>query len=75
MDPVTIAALISGGASLLGTGLNIFGQADANKTNLQIAREANKNELMLYNMQNEYNNPINQMARLRSAGLNPNFVI
>lgn len=33
-----------------------------------------KHEWAMWNAQNEYNKPINQMARLREAGLNPNLV-
>lgn len=37
----------------------------------QIARDYNTS---MVNAQNEYNNPTNQMARLRAAGLNPNMI-
>lgn len=61
-------------------------QKSANETNLQIARETNQmtldamrennafNRQMaidMFNMENAYNNPVEQMKRLREAGINP----
>ena len=80
-----IGAIISGGASLLGTGLGFLSQKRANKANMELAKYQNEwqtqeNEkayqrsLHMWNLQNEYNSPTQQMARLRSAGLNPNLV-
>lgn len=42
LDPVTGAALIQGGASLMGGALGYLGQEGANAQNLQIAREQMK---------------------------------
>jgi len=39
MEPTTTAALISGGASILGGLFGSSGQSRANKANLKIARE------------------------------------
>nr|DAG79682.1 MAG TPA: DNA pilot protein VP2 [Microviridae sp.] len=80
--PVVGAALINGGASLLGGIFGSKSQSDANKTNLQIARETNAlnykmfNEQNAYNkemwqLNNEYNDPSNQASRLQAAGFNP----
>ena len=60
--------------SIAGTGASAIGQYQANK----LTREENQknrewNEYM-WNLNNEYNKPINQMARLDEAGLNPNLV-
>ena len=77
----TALALGIGGSLLNG----IFGfgaQSSANKTNLQIARETNAQnykifqEQMAYNTdmwnkQNEFNLPKNQVQRLLAAGINP----
>ena len=80
-----IGALIAGGASLLGSALGFGSQKKTNKANMELAKyqnewQAQENEkayqrnLQMWNLQNAYNSPTQQMARLRSAGLNPNLV-
>lgn len=80
-----IGALIAGGASLVGSLLGNRSQNKTNKANMELAKYQNEwqsqeNEkayqrnLQMWNLQNEYNSPTQQMARLRSAGLNPNLV-
>lgn len=85
IDPVTgsiIGAGISGVSSIFGGLFNRGSQSSANRTNLRINRENQKwNEKMMdkqnawnlaqWNRENEYNNASSQVARLRSAGLNP----
>lgn len=82
IDPVTGAALITGGAELLGNILGFGSQSSANATNLQIARETNAQNYKIFqeqqayntdmwNKQNEYNLPKNQAQRLLDAGINP----
>lgn len=83
------SALLGAGSDLLGGLLSSSSsrkaQESANRTNLQIARETNaarmelakyaySQDLEMWNKQNEYNNPANQMQRLIAAGLNPNLV-
>lgn len=79
--PAIIAAAGALGASALGNA----SQNSANRTNVQLAQYQNNwqtaendkayaRNLELWNMQNQYNSPSAQMARLRSAGLNPNLV-
>lgn len=48
---------------LLDAGMNFLGQYNANQANID-----------LWKMQADYNKPINQLARLREAGLNPNLI-
>ena len=72
------AELLSGGLELLGQGLNAFTQGMQNRANQRRAEkmfqwEVNANREN-WRMQNEYNLPINQMERLKAAGLNPNLV-
>jgi hypothetical protein len=67
---------------LLGNvGINIYNQEQQKKKNeldYQRQMEAEKREyernLEIWNMQNAYNHPQQQMTRLRQAGLNPNLV-
>lgn len=44
-----------------------------NAWNQQNAATAYQRQIAFYNMQNVYNSPVNQIARLRSAGINPNL--
>lgn len=80
-----LGAIIAGGASLLGSALGFGSQKKTNQANMELAKYQNEwqtqeNEkayqrsLQMWNLQNEYNSPTQQMARLRTAGLNPNLV-
>lgn len=78
MDPVTGAALIGGGASLVS---GIFGAASAGRMNKRAVRfqremweKQGQRELDYWHRQNQYNLPSEQMQRLKDAGLNPNLV-
>lgn len=68
------AGLISGIGSLLGGILGMSAQSSANAKNMELAEYAFDKNLEMWNKQNDYNLPINQMDRLRAAGLNPNLV-
>ena len=89
MDPILGAALISGGASLFssifGGSSGSSNIRRTNEANLQIAREtnqANREQLEaqqawteeMWNKQNEYNLPKNQVQRLIDAGINPGVI-
>ncbi len=85
MEPVTTAALIGAGSSLVSSLFGRKGQKDANQTNIQLQREANQNRMQLaeyafdrdvemWEMQRDYNRPEAQMERLKAAGLNPHLV-
>lgn len=80
--PAVGASLITAGASALGNILGFASSKAANETNLEIARQNNQaqremfHEQMAYNTdmwnkQNEYNLPANQVQRLLAAGINP----
>lgn len=59
--------IITGGANLLGQGLNaLFGRKAEE-------RQYNRN-VKFWNMQNAYNHPKAQMSRFKDAGLNPNLI-
>lgn len=70
----TGAALAAAGGSLLNTGLSSVFANSANKKSKNAALTQFWMQNYFMNKQNEYNKPINQMARLREAGLNPNLV-
>lgn len=61
------------GGLLAGLG-SLGGSIMQNQTNKKLANNAQNFELEMWNKSNEYNSPQAQMARLKSAGLNPNLV-
>ena len=84
-----VGGIISGVGSLLGglgsSSMNNKAVRDTNKANMEIAKyqaqwqqqeneKAYQRSLNMWNLQNEYNSPTQQMARIRAAGLNPNLV-
>lgn len=78
MPETAAAAAVAGGMDLAS---NIYSGILANSANAKSKRAAMAASIMQYQLQNqlidkqnEYNKPINQMARLREAGLNPNLV-
>lgn len=70
--------VIAGGAALIGGIANSLSnksaQNSANQANMELAKYQADRNLELWNLQNEYNTPSAQMARLKNAGLNPNLV-
>lgn len=61
------------GDSALNLGASLIGmdrQKDANK---DMMNWQNTNTIEMWKMNNEYNTPANQMARLAAAGINPNL--
>lgn len=71
------AALITAGANVLGQAAGYAAQANLNKKmrdyNREMYNRQRADSLSDWAMQNEYNHPSSQMARLRAAGLNPNL--
>lgn len=65
-------------ANLIGQGLNVLStewtNRKARKWNEKMYGRQRQDALSDWALQNEYNHPSNQMARLREAGLNPNLV-
>lgn len=71
MDPVT-ASLIQGGMSAVsGFASNIANNKAIEKQN---ARNW-KNQVDMWNLNNAYNNPLEQRRRLEKAGYNPNLAV
>lgn len=75
--PLLLAG-ISAGANLLGGAVNAFSQSATNRSQQRFSREIYARQradaLSDWQMQNAYNDPSAQMARLKMAGLNPNLV-
>jgi hypothetical protein len=84
MDPVTVSALIAGGSAIAGGGISAASAGKANKRGEKLAHEQmdwneqqwekqRQHSIDMWNKVNSYNHPIEQMARLKSAGINPHM--
>ncbi|MEM3318496.1 MAG: hypothetical protein QXT80_03000, partial [Thermoplasmatales archaeon] len=77
MNPVA-GDIVSAGINLIGqlfgANKNYKSVVATNKANRELAEYSYSKDLEMWNRQNEYNNPANQMQRLKDAGLNPNLV-
>lgn len=67
MPAPLLAAGITGAASVIG---NVLGNIGSKKRQ----KRADKANIKFWQMQNAYNDPAQQMSRLKKAGLNPNLV-
>lgn len=63
-----LASAIGGGA------LNLWMNERNNRYNREQNEQAYQQNLQMWNLQNAYNLPANQIARLKQAGLNPNLI-
>ncbi len=74
MNPVLIAALISGIVSLIGGGLSAYSNKRTREYNKELAEYQNQESLAQWARENEYNSPLAQMSRFGQAGLNPQLI-
>lgn len=75
MDPLGILGVVLNPIGSLIDGIfNSKAQSNANKANMQLAQYNWQQQIDMWNRNNSYNTPKNQMARLKDAGLNPNLV-
>lgn len=78
LNPVTQSDIVTGAAgaagSLIGGAFNLGGMALQHKYNKEMADIQNQYNIDMWNRQNEYNSPVQQMNRLKEAGLNPNLM-
>lgn len=78
MAAPVVAGAIAAGASLLGTGGQIYAAGKMNKKtrawNEKMYGIQRQDALNDWNMQNQYNSPEAQMQRFKAAGLNPNLI-
>lgn len=76
--PTTTNEALSIGVPIVGDIVNAVATGAQNKKSRRFAREMYDRQradaIADWNMQNDYNSPAGQMARLRAAGLNPNLV-
>jgi len=77
IDPAT-ATLVVGGISAATSGANMYAQGKMNRKtrewNEKMYAQQRQDALTDVATQNAYNHPLEQMNRLRQAGLNPNLV-
>lgn len=69
-----LATAASIGSSLLNANTARKNTDLTNKANRELAEYQYSKDLEMWNRGNAYNDPINQMDRLKKAGLNPNLV-
>ena len=80
-----VGAILQGFGSVLGAAQqnnnvnkSLYAQSQENEKNRQynwlLAKQQNEWNIQQWERANEYNNPLNQMNRLKQAGLNPNLV-
>lgn len=62
------------GAALIGGATNVASNAIGNSGTRRSQKRADRINRNFWTLQNEYNDPSAQMARLRKAGLNPNLI-
>lgn len=65
---------ISAASGMLSAGGNIISTLLANRANRKLAEYSYEQQRQMIREQNEYNSPLNQMARYKEAGLNPNLM-
>lgn len=69
-----IGALIGAGTAVYTTIEQKNAQERQNKANMALAQYQYDRQMEAWNMQNQYNSPLNQIARLRAAGLAPELM-
>ena len=72
---MSISLLAAAGISAALSALGAYGSSKlSNISNKSMLNRQFKNDVKMWNMQNEYNLPTNQMQRYQDAGLNPNLI-
>jgi len=72
MPLLAAAAPIIGG--LLNSASSLWTNHQSQKFSEKMYDRTRSDNLQFWNMQNDYNSPASQMARFKSAGLNPNLI-
>lgn len=71
MDPVTLGLV---GSAAIGAVSSLGNSFVSNAQSKKLMAKQFHYQKKMWQMENEYNKPLNQMARLQEAGLNPNLV-
>ncbi|QCQ84922.1 DNA pilot protein [Blackfly microvirus SF02] len=67
-------AIAQAASSVVGGALSMWDNAQARKDQVEQNRRDREFQEQMWNKTNIYNSPVEQMARLKAAGLNPNLV-
>lgn len=74
-QPKSVSAVAIGAiASLIASALSFWGSRWAQRRNEQLTQSQNQWNMDMWQLQNQYNLPSNQVARLKAAGLNPALI-
>lgn len=65
---------LAAAAPILAAGVSAVSNIFTNWRNQKLANEQNQFNLNMWKAQNQYNTPAEQLARLKQAGINPNFM-
>lgn len=74
MDATGVASAIGGMGNLFGNILGVMAQENTNLWNASNVRYSYDQQKEMIAQQNVYNSPLQQMARYKEAGLNPNLI-
>lgn len=69
-----MSGLFGLGSTKMANDANLKAVRETNAANRELARYNWEQQVDMWNRNNEYNSPIQQMQRLKEAGLNPNLV-
>lgn len=72
--PASTTPINPGLVPIIGMGGQILSDYMQNQANMKLAKYSYSKDLEMWHRQNAYNDPSQQMARLKKAGLNPNLV-
>lgn len=75
MDPLVGAAIATGAATLLSSGINYVGSQLTNNSNYEAAKYASDMDYKKWHEYLDYQDPKNQVKRLRAAGMNPSLAM
>lgn len=74
-DPITLGGLAAANSgSLINAATAMLQNIGQRRFLKKQYEQQKKDSITFWNMQNEYNHPLQQMTRLQEAGLNPNLV-
>ncbi len=70
-----VAAILSLVGTVVASAVSLWNQNSVNRHNQSLAQQQNQWNIDQWNAENAYNSPINQVQRLRAAGLNPGLLM
>lgn len=62
------------GGAAIGAAANLWAVNETNEANERLQHQQNQHNLEMWRLNNEYNSPVQQMERLKRAGLNPDMM-